>query len=231
MMLVFWHTLKVVENDKKNINQLDLFGLTPEDKKEQLIKVKKRKNLEVEKQKNLAEILIIIEKERDFNEAVKQTRIYLSWGRNHKCNWIDEFLVFQNDGIEGIESSIIKEKGTRVYKFKWILPLYEECVGSILNDHFRFPSERNFQIDNECYESLLESCDNLFDPSEGYGKGDDIFAALSYDGDSYNFDINDISFVRQKNIITFQYKLPKEIDDIYINDDQIFSDAMKYAIT
>jgi len=33
MMLVFWHTLKVSENDKKNINQLDLFGLTPEDKK------------------------------------------------------------------------------------------------------------------------------------------------------------------------------------------------------
>ena len=223
MMLVFWHTLKVSENDKKNINQLDLFGFAPKDKKEQLIKVKKRKNL--------AEILNIAEKERDFNAAVKQTRIYLSWGRNHKCNWIDEFLVFQNDGIEGIESSIIKEKGTRVYKFKWILPLYEECVGSILNDHFRFPSERNFQIDNECYESLLESCDNLFDPSEGYGKGDDIFAALSYDGDSYNFDINDISFVRQKNIITFQYKLPKEIDDIYINDDQIFSDAMKYAIT
>jgi len=223
MMLVFWHTLLMVDNDKKNINQLDLFGFAPKDKKEQLIKVKKRKNL--------AEILNIAEKERDFNAAVKQTRIYLSWGRNHKCNWIDEFLVFQNDGIEGIESSIIKEKGTRVYKFKWILPLYEECVGSILNDHFRFPSERNFQIDNECYESLLESCDNLFDPSEGYGKGDDIFAALSYDGDSYNFDINDISFVRQKNIITFQYKLPKEIDDIYINDDQIFSDAMKYAIT
>ena len=223
MMLVFWHTLVMVDNDKKNINQLDLFGFAPKDKKEQLIKVKKRKNL--------AEILNIAEKERDFNAAVKQTRIYLSWGRNHKCNWIDEFLVFQNDGIEGIESSIIKEKGTRVYKFKWILPLYEECVGSILNDHFRFPSERNFQIDNECYESLLESCDNLFDPSEGYGKGDDIFAALSYDGDSYNFDINDISFVRQKNIITFQYKLPKEIDDIYINDDQIFSDAMKYAIT
>ena len=210
--------------------QQDLFGFTSNDKKEQVIKEQERKNLEVEKQKTLAETLNIAKEERDFNDAVKQTKIYLSWGRNHKCNWINEFLVFENDGIEGIESSIINKSGTRIYKFKWILPLFEECVGSIHNDHFRFPSERNFQIDNEYYESLLESCDNLFDPSEGYGKDDDIFCALSYSGDPYNFDINDISFVRNKNIITFEYKLPNEIDDIYINDLQIFSDAMKYAI-
>ena len=110
MMLVFWHTLKVSENDKKNINQLDLFGLTPEDKKEQLIEIKKRKNLEVEKQKNLAEILIIAEKERDFNDAVKQTRIYLSWGRNHKCNWIDELITAVLISKVKILSSFNKKK-------------------------------------------------------------------------------------------------------------------------
>tara|TARA_B100000795_G_scaffold234260_1_gene193370 strand:+ start:181 stop:360 length:180 start_codon:yes stop_codon:yes gene_type:complete len=46
----------------------------------------------------------------------------------------------------------------------------------------------------------------------------------------FGFTSNDISFVRNKNIITFEYQLPNEIDDIYINDLQIFSDLMKYAI-
>ena len=153
-------------------------------------KIEKDKLIKKTKEKQSKENKYINQK-KYFNEALKNTKKYLSWGRISpqlkKTNYFSTLptIFFSEDITErenwkyelwyerkNLESNIHIDGEERIFEIKWTLPLFEEAMGYIADKHMVYPSFENFQernfIDfeenNSMYEDLIFSCRNLLDP-------------------------------------------------------------------
>ena len=180
-----------MKKERINATQLELFNFDQKEmerlekqknKKEKIIKQTKEKQAKENEYTN---------QKKYFNEALKKTKNYLSWGRispkSKKTNYFSPLptIFFSEDVHERecwkyklwykkkcLKSNIHIKGKERIFEIRWTLPLFEEAMGYIADKHMIYPSFEDFQkrnfIDfegnNSMYEDLIYGCRDLLDP-------------------------------------------------------------------
>ena len=173
-----------------------------------------------------------IHEKKWFPEIVKEVKIYLSWGNNTdlKFNNIDDYY-------ERIEQSysheIITKLDTRIYNFKWRLPLINEISEDMEEKDFASSGYDHLSLGVSDYECMLEHCEDLFNPKKDLhqffpfnvkikkGKKKPYWLD-NLELEDYYFNDQKISARREKNIITFEWHIPEDFESIEIDDWEFF---------
>ena len=179
-----------------------------------------------------------IHEKKWFPEIVKEVKIYLSWGNNTdlKFNNIDDYY-------KRIEQSysheIITKLDTRIYNFKWRLPLINEISEDMEEKDFASSGYDHLSLGVSDYECMLEHCEDLFNPKKDLhhffpfnvkirkGKKKPYWLD-NLELEDYYFNDQKISARREKNIITFEWHIPEDFESIEIDDWEFF-ERIKYS--
>ena len=150
---------------------------------------------------------------------------------------------------KNLTSNIHIDGEERIFEIKWTLPLFEEAMGYVADKYMNYPSfgdfqERNFidfEEDNKMYEELIDSCRKILDPElrDYYFLSGVDFSVKKTFKNMYYSELEDLNLIQpenlesmsltqEKNVLTFQWKLPDEISKVRLADDDEFSACFKY---
>ena len=150
---------------------------------------------------------------------------------------------------KNLTSNIHIDGEERIFEIKWRLPLFEESMGYIADKYMIYPNFEDFQQgnfidfeeDNEMYKELIDSCRNLLDPAikhDYFLRGVDFSVKKTFKNiyyselEDFNLiqseNLESMSLTQDKNVFTFQWKLPDEISKIRLADDDEFSACFRY---
>ena len=254
----------MVENNKEK--QQDLFGFNLEEKE---LKIKENKELKKIKEKAISKIAKRMHKEQEkknkkknrlideanFNESVKIIKKYLSWN-DDSGNKYHHLRDYTNRIESSYSQETSKKLGVSIYKFKWNLPLFNDCCKLLSKKSFIFPGTVNLSDKILDYKNMIEDCEELLNPEkdlydhfeffdikmkEGKKEPDWYLAIASTWNDRRHgnnkgyllafdkFKSQKIFFKRKKNVLTLSWHLPDNIESVNFLGEDCLSDRIKYA--
>ena len=146
----------MTNKDKEiEVPEVDLFGEVDQSFRKEM-EQKKILNKKFQKQKilEIREQSRISIEERDFNNAIEQVKIYLSWGRSLDSGF---FLV-------DIKSQFVN-RTSKTSHIQCRLPLFEEILGTLTEQDLVYPGRKDLEWGTlaQCCEQYGHCVSNVFD--------------------------------------------------------------------